>query len=174
MSGTQVRTWAVSQLGTTVGAGECFDYLDQALRSTNQKSAADFGTVTPTANYVWGTSITIGSLAAGDLIQFLGYRITVHVEWSDGAFWDGTEERPHHSAIVDSVGTGGEIVILEQNVPRGRAARRCRLFLTAGTLSTAVSQSLNTISDLPASGSPTAQVTIGVSGSVWYYRAVSR
>lgn len=174
MSGAQVLTWATGRLGTRVAAGECFDLLDQALRQTGHKSAADFGVVTPSANYVWGTSVTIGNLAAGDLIQFLAYRFDVSVAWPDGATWTGYEERPHHSAIVESVGSGGEVVILEQNVPVGGSARRCRIFLTAGTVSTKASQSMSSISQIPPASAPTADVTVSVSGSLWYYRAVAR
>lgn len=174
MGGADVKTWATGKLGTIVPAGECFDLLDQALRQTNHKSAADFGTVTPTANYVWGTSITIGSLAPGDLIQFLAYRIDVDVAWDDGATWSGSETRPHHSAIVDSVGAGGEIVILEQNAPPGSATHRSRIFLTSGTVSTKAAQSMSSISQIPSVSAPAASVTVRVGGSLWYYRAVPR
>jgi hypothetical protein len=174
MSGAQVKTWATTKLGTRVPANECFDLLDQALRQTGHKSAADFGTVTPSANYVWGTSITIGNLAPGDLIQFLAYRIDVSVSWADGATWTGEETRPHHSAIVDSVGSGGEVIVLEQNAPPGSAVHRSRLFLSNGTVSTKASQSMSKISQVPADSAPAADVTVSVSGSLWYYRAVAR
>jgi hypothetical protein len=174
MSGAQVKTWATSKLGTRVPAGECFDLLDKALRETGHKSAADFGTVTPSANYVWGDSITVGNLAAGDLIQFLAYRINVSVTWEDGATWTGDETRPHHSAIVDSVGAGGEVVILEQNAPPGSVVHRSRIFLSNGTVSTKASQSMSSISQIPPDSAPTADVTVTVSGSLWYYRAVTR
>lgn len=174
MSGAQVKTWATGRLGTRVPANECFDLLDKALRETGHKSAADFGTVTPTANYIWGTPVTIGALAPGDLIQFLAYRINVSVAWEDGATWTGNETRPHHSAIVDSVGAGGEIVILEQNAPPGSAVHRSRIFLSNGTVSTKASQSMSSISEIPPGSAPTAEVAVTVSGSLWYYRAVTR
>ena len=172
MSGMQVRSWALSMLGTRAGAGEGFDLVDQALRATGHRSAADFGDVTAMANHVWGVPITLGSLAAGDVVQFLAYRIDVHADWSDGTTFDGHEERTRHSAIVDSVGPGGEVFLLEQDVPPGRPVRRCRLFLTAGEFAAAVSANLGAISDVPPPGSPTARLTVVLSGSLWYYRAV--
>lgn len=174
MSGAQVQTWATGRLGTSVPPGQCFDLLDQALRQTGHKSAADFGPVTTWANYIWGSMGTLGSLAPGDLIQFLNYRIDVHVAWDDGATWDGNETRPHHSAIVDSVGAGGEIVILEQNAPPGSTVHRSRIFLSDGTVTTRASQTMSSISQIPPASAPSANVRVNVRGTLWYYRAVTR
>src|SRR5262245_12035102 len=57
------------QRGSRVGDGECFTFADRALTTSGARSAADYGTVTPNADYVWGSAVSLGNLQAGDVIQ---------------------------------------------------------------------------------------------------------
>ena len=40
------------------------------------------------------------------------------------------ETRPHHTAVVESAGSGGSVVVLEQNAPEGSAVHRSTLFFS--------------------------------------------
>jgi hypothetical protein len=143
--------------GQRVGDGECFTLADRALRGAGAKSAADYGQVAPDVDYVWGTSMELGALQPGDIIQFRNYRYDREVETrgSDGSVTTETDfqERPHHTAIVETVGAGGEITVLEQNSPVGSAVTRTTLFFSGGQHT--------------AGGRTT---TISVSGTFWFYR----
>jgi hypothetical protein len=144
-----------------VGNGECFTLADRALRGAGAKSAADYGSVTPDADYVWGLSVALRDLQPGDVIQLRGYRYerTVETEHPDGS--ESTEEevqeRPHHTAIVESVGANGQVTVLEQNAPEGAAVTRNVLFFSNRQDS--------------AGGQTT---TVRVSGTFWFYRAQPR
>jgi hypothetical protein len=152
----QIVSYARARRGTRVGDGQCFALADRALRAANARSASDYGSITPTADYQWGTSVTLAELQPGDVIQFRDYRYErVVVTQDDRATTteEHTEERPHHTAIVQSVDGGGAVTVLEQNSPEGSAVARTQLFFTAGTTT---------------SGNRT--ITIRVQGSVWFYR----
>jgi hypothetical protein len=130
--GDKVVAFAQQHSGQKVGDGECFALVDQALRGAGAKSAADFGTVVPDADYVWGTATTVADAKPGDIIQFRDYRYDreITVEQADGASSTRTEfqERPHHTAIVASVDGNGAITVLEQNAPERSATHRTQLF----------------------------------------------
>src|SRR5436190_22770888 len=49
----RVLGFAQRKRGSKVGNGECFTFADTALSTAGAKSAADYGTVTPDADYVW-------------------------------------------------------------------------------------------------------------------------
>jgi len=147
--------------GDRVGNGECFTLADRALSGAGARSAADYGTVTPDADYVWGTSVSLGDLQAGDIIQMRDYRYDreVAVNNPDGSGSTDTsfEERPHHTAIVETVNGDGSVTVLEQNAPPGSAVRRSELFFrntttTAGRRTT----------------------TVRVQGTFWFYRPQAR
>jgi hypothetical protein len=153
--------YAQHHAGRHVGDGQCFALADHALSSAGAKSASDFGTVTDDADYVWGTSIALADLKPGDIIQFRGYRYdrkitTAHADGSS-RFVTDFQERPHHTAIVESVLANGEVAVLEQNAPRGSVVGRSHLFFTAGTTT---------------SGNTTT--TIEVQGTFWFYRPQPR
>jgi len=171
---TQITTFASTRSGQTVGTGECFDLADQALRAAGAKSAADFGTVTPTANYVWGRAVTLATLQAGDIIQFSHYSYTVTttttVTNADGSSSTDTQvdtqSRPHHTAMVLSVGANGAVTVWEQNVAGVRSVMQNQLFFT-------------THADPPqvtTSGGSTTTVnrSVQVSGTRRYYRPQQR
>jgi CHAP domain len=169
MSGAQVLAFAQNRLGERVGGGQCFDLVDAALRSAGHRSAADYGALSPRADYVWGTAVQLGQLLPGDVVQFSNYRMLVHVATrsTDGSssFADEQSERPHHTAIVESVGQNGEVTVLEQNVQgRHRVLRNTLRF------------SASTTTEIHFEGSQTLTTTrtVTVSGQVWYYRPQAR
>jgi hypothetical protein len=155
----QIVGYPRQNYGHRVGDGECFTLTDRALRNAGARSAADYGQVTPDADYVWGTSVTLANVRPGDVIQFRDYRYhrRVDVEDDNGSSWhedDGS--RPHHTAIVERVDGNGALTVLEQNV-EGSPVRRTQLFFTSGT---------------STSGHQTTTVT--VSGTFWFYRPQAR
>ncbi len=152
-----VVAFARQKLGDWVGNGECFDLADLALRDAGAKSAADFGQVTPTANYRWGTTINLSQLRAGDIIQFRNYRFDRNITEADGRWAEDFQERLHHTAVVDSVDGGGAVTVLEQNVPPGAEVTQCQLFFS------------NSQSD-----SNGTQTNITVHGQFWFYRPQPR
>ena len=153
--------FARRQHGSRVGDGECFALADSALRAARARSASDYGTVAADADYVWGTAVTLTSLQPGDIIQMRDYRYDRedNVDNPDGSGSTNTsfEERPHHTAVVETVNGTGSVTVLEQNAPRGSAVRRSDLFFTNSTTT---------------AGRRTT--TIRVQGSFWFYRAQPR
>jgi hypothetical protein len=129
--------------------------VDQALRNAGAKSAADFGNVTPNADYAWGSSASLGDARPGDIIQFRNYRYDRTIETASGTDAD-FQERPHHTAIVERVDGAGAITVLEQNVPEGSPGQRSQLFF----------------SNVSPSGG--ARTTIRVKGRFWFYRPQPR
>jgi hypothetical protein len=147
--------------GQRVGDGECFTLADQALRGAGARSAADYGAVSPSADYVWGDGVSLSSLQPGDVVQFRDYQYQrdVEREHPDGSSESQTEvqERPHHTAIVESVGANGEVTVLEQNAPDGSPVTRTRLYFSD--------------SDRTSGGETTR---VRVRGTFWFYRPQSR
>lgn len=127
---SQVLQYAKDKMGTKVGSGECFDLADFALKDAGAKTASDFGTVTPTADYVWGTEVALAKAKAGDILQYRDYKRSITVEtkvtFPDGAWFSYSEsqsiDRPHHTAVVASAPVNSKLEVLEQNVARGASA----------------------------------------------------
>ena len=157
----RIVTYARRRRGERVGDGECFTLADRALSTAGARSASDYGTVTPNADYVWGSTVSLSDLQPGDVIQMRDYRfdreVTVNNPDGSGSTDTDFQERPHHTAIVESVDGGGAVNVLEQNAPAGSAVRRSQLFFTNSTTT---------------SGHRTT--TIRVQGSFWFYRPQSR
>jgi hypothetical protein len=153
----RIVSWARRQRGDRVGNGECFTLVDRALRNAGAHSASHYGDVHPDADYVWGTPVNLADLRPGDVIQFRDYsydRVVV-TETSTGTtrVEDGGD-RPHHTAVVESVEANGAVTVLEQNIPPGRGGvRRTQLFFRGGTTE-----------------SGNATTTITVRGTWWFYR----
>jgi len=130
--GDRILGFARRKRGSRVGNGDCFTFADAALSTAGAKSASDYGTVTPDADYVWGSSVSLTDLQAGDVIQMRDYRfdreITVDNPDGSGSTDNDFQERPHHTAIVESVDGHGAVTVLEQNAPKGSAVRRSQLF----------------------------------------------
>ena len=156
VSGDQVVNFARDRIGQRVGSGECFDLADQALRNAGAKSAADFGVVTPDADYVWGNQVHLSDVHSGDIIQFRNYRYDRTIE-TDTSINTDFQERPHHTAIVERVDASGAFTVLEQNVPDGASVQRSQLFFSA----------VNT-------NSAGRKTTITVQGRFWFYRPQPR
>jgi hypothetical protein len=155
--GDRAVAFARQRTGQVHGDGECFTLADDALRNAGAKSAADFGKVGPDLDYVWGKAVSRTGLQPGDIIQMRDYRVEFNSETngSDGSSSTDmhAEERPHHTAIVESPGSDGTVTVLEQNFPDGTAVTRNVLHLTGKTTT---------------SGSTTTQIT--VAGKIWFYR----
>lgn len=169
-----IAQFAQSRLGQRVGDGECFALADQALRDRSLKSASDFGTISPSADYIWGREVSVSQAQPGDVIQFRNYNFeeSTHTEISrpdgSGEFRDETASgsRPHHTAIVASVGSNGEIMVYEQNIGGQRVVLHNRLLfstVTIGPTSTTVNGVTTTVTR-----------TVTVTGTAKFYRAQTR
>jgi hypothetical protein len=157
----QIVSFARRNKGDRVGDGECFTLADRALRGAGARSARDFGDVSPNVDYVWGNSVNLSDLRPGDVIQFRDYRFDREVVThnSDGSTTttNDFQERPHHTAIVESVGSNGAVTVLEQNSPDGSPVVRNQLFFSNGTRE---------------SGGQSTKIT--VQGTFWFYRPQAR
>jgi hypothetical protein len=156
----QIVSYASRRRGQRVGDGQCFMLVDRALHAADAKSAGDYGSITPDADYVWGPSVTLANLQPGDVIQFRNYsyeRVVVTDDDRGTTTVEHTEERPHHTAIVQSVDGDGAVTVWEQNSPDGSPVTRTQLFFTAGTTT---------------SGHRTT--TISVHGTFSFYRPEAR
>ena len=157
----QVMNFINQKMGMRHGNGECFTLADDALKKAGAKSAADFGTVTEDADYVWGTAVKLGDVKPGDLIQFRNYQYvrTIKTTNADGSWSekDEKEGRPHHTAIVEQVNGDGSIVVLEQNARKGDPVARNTLFFKSGT-----TENDNT------------KTTVKVAGTFRFYRPQAR
>jgi len=156
----RIVSYARRRLGRPFLDGECFTLVDHALGAAGAKSASDYGTVVPDADYVWGTWIGLSDLQPGDVIQFRDYVCTV-VTVTEDAGGTSTEEivqeRLHHTAIVERVGEDGAVTVLEQNAPEGAPVARSELFFAEGRVT-----------------SGHRVTTITVRGSFWFYRPEAR
>jgi hypothetical protein len=152
--------YASRKRGERDGDGECYTLVNRALRAADARTAADYGPVSPDADYIWGTSVALADLRPGDIIQFRDYtyeRVTVIDDDSGTTTEEHAEDRPHHTAIVQSVDGGGAVTVWEQNAPEGSAVRRTQLFFTSGRTT---------------SGNRTTRIT--VRGTFWFYRPEAR
>jgi hypothetical protein len=168
----KVVNWARAQSGKQVGKGECWDLADRALRQAGAQSSADLGPMDDDADYVWGDEISdLKDVQPGDILQFRDFAVTTTVEtetrYADGSSETSTTEetftRPHHTAVVSEVKSGGLLKILEQNV--APAGKKVQL------------HNLNTKDVAPASKETQKQkakvivtTTIAVSGTIWACR----
>ena len=159
--GDRILGFARRTRGTRVLIGVCFTLADRALSTAGARSAGDYGSVSPNADYVWGSSVSLSDLQPGDLIQMRDYRfdreVVVNNPDGSGSTDSDFQERPHHTAIVESVDSGGAVTVLEQNAPRGSAVRRSQLFFASSTTT-----------------SGHRITTIRVQGTFWFYRPQSR
>jgi hypothetical protein len=168
----KVVNWARAQHGKQVRTGECWDLADSALKHAGAQSSGDLGPMDADADYVWGDEVAdLKDVQPGDILQFRDFTITTTVEtetiYPDGSSDISTQEkeftRPHHTAVVNEVKSGGVLRVLEQNVaPGGKKVQ---------------SNTLNT-KDVPAGSTTsvkgknkvTVTTTVTVSGTIWAYR----
>ena len=120
----QVLVWASGQVGKSVGAGECWDLADRALKQAGAGSSADFGPTGDDADYVWGTEVNdLKDAQPGDILQYRDYlmttKTTVDVTFDDQSGYESwseaTDGRPHHTAIIATMPGNGALTVLEQN-----------------------------------------------------------
>ncbi len=117
--------------GAAVGSGECFDLVDDVLRTAGAKSASDFGRITRHGDYQWsGKEVDLKDAKRGDALQFRDYITTittttkttkkspdgirVETETKTEETRRGDKKTHNHSAFVSSVGANGEIQVVEQ------------------------------------------------------------
>lgn len=157
----KILNYASTNSGKRLGTGECFALADLALRGAGAKSAADFGSISDDADYIWGSDTALSAVQPGDIIQFRNYKyvrkITVDNE-RETRETESEQGRPHHTGIVKTVESDGKITIWEQNVPTGTGSVR--------TFELFFKNSETTVGDT------TTKVT--VSGTVKFYRPQPR
>lgn len=147
-----VVQFAQQQMGSQVGAGECWDLAEEALRNAGAKTSNDImgaKKVTANADYKWGTPIKLMSLEEGDIIQFRNYKYTLT---NDDGSWE-EQERPHHTAVVAKVWYHGCVEVYEQNVANQRRVERHTLYFQSGS----------------ADGA-----TVKLRGTTWFYRPLKK
>jgi hypothetical protein len=155
-----VLKYARGHHGVRVGSGECFALVDLALRAADAKTARDFRTVSADADYIWGTPVRLADLQPGDVIQFRDYvyeRVDVTRGSSETTTTELAVDRPHHTAIVESVQNDGAVTVWEQNAPVRSPVKRTQLFFTTTSSS---------------HGNRTTKIT--VKGTFWFYRPEAR
>lgn len=123
--GLRIVSYLTSRLGNTIGAGECWDAAENAIR--------DIGAARPgSALYVWGTVVQHADLQPGDILQFSQFTVTV--TQADGSWAQNTFGAPRHTAIVESINSDGSVNILHQNYSGARnVTQLANVFLTNGS-----------------------------------------
>lgn len=155
--------------------GECWTLVEDAVVGNGGKSSIG---LTPNfgkdVSYVWGTTVNVQALQAGDVLQFVRYvwRKTTRVDVNspDGTsfsenFWDEGRGMPHHSAMVVRVISTGIVEVIEQNIPpKTGPVQTFELVLTAPVASTTITQDKGTTT--------TTKITHEVKGQVLCYRPI--
>lgn len=168
----QVTQYLQQRLGQQIGDGECYTTVHTAVTAAGLKSAPDFGTITATADYVWGLEVAANAVRTGDIIQFRNFRVVIETETRidnpDGSGSTNTEstteERPHHTAAVRTVAAqNGPTTIFESNVNDSKKVQSNNLHLSS------VGQTVTTAGDT-GEARTTVTRTITVTGTVTYYR----
>ncbi|GAB3509984.1 hypothetical protein GCM10027341_47750 [Spirosoma knui] len=127
-----ILNFARGRRGNQVGDGECWTLAETALRNAGAQTSRDImgsDNIVDDADYIWGDEVLATNVRPGDIIQFRNYRYDLSSDTSSS--W---QERPHHTAIVDSVGTGGVVTVLESNVNGSRRVQRNQLYLRDGNV----------------------------------------
>lgn len=172
-----VHIYALGQLGTQVGNGECFTLADTALKKAGAKSASNYGTITANANYRWGNAVNLSKLLPGDIIQFRNYKVTITTvtktrtntggggSTTETTIQTETESRAHHTSIVGSVGKNGVVSVLEQNVGTGSSKRTTQK-------NTLYFETYKVPESVTTKGKTTVTVnrSVNVGGKFWFYR----
>jgi hypothetical protein len=173
----KIYQWARQQLNKRVGAGECWDLADRALRQAGARSSTTTGR---DDNYDWGTPVNpVQAAIPGDILQFRGYTIktTVTTRYPDQST-ESTYEivaRPHHTAIVSANHGAKGLEILEQNLFPSTPVQRNALHLVSGVIKT----ESKTVSETSQGGkkqlvSVVVTTTVDVSGRIWAFRAQAK
>ncbi len=131
-------------------------------------------------DYVWGTSVVVGAVIPGDILQLRDHLVTktatTNVTFEDGSGYESTEEtsfkRPHHTAIVaENKGAYG-LLVFEQNVDPGGKRVQKNTLLLAGSGPTVKTElrSVKHESGKLRRAKVVVTTTTRVSGKVWAYR----
>jgi hypothetical protein len=170
----KVYQWARQHLHKRVGAGQCWDLADRALRQAGARSSTTTG---EEDNYDWGTPVTpVQAVIPGDILQFRNYTIKTAktTKYADQSTESKFEivGRPHHTAIVAANNGAKGLEILEQNLRKNGPVERNVLYLANGVIKTE-SKTINE----PGPGGKKQLVavhvttTVEVTGQIWAYRA---
>ena len=135
--GLRIVSYLTNKIGTTVGAGECWDAAENAIK--------DIGAARPGSDlYVWGSVVQQADLQPGDILQFSQFTVTVTQD--DGSFEQNTFGAPRHTAIVESVNSDGSVNILQQNYGGARNVQRMsNVFLSSGSAGSATVTTSGTV-----------------------------
>lgn len=158
------------------GDGECWTLVEAAVTGAGGKSSIpqtpNFG---PNVSYVWGTTITVAALQAGDVVQYQNYSWTqttrIDTDSPAGTSFSEnsrTEGRglPHHSGLVIRVISPGMVEVIEQNIPpRSGPVQTIQLALSAPATTTETTRSGSTVT--------VTTISHSVSGVVRCYRPVA-
>ena len=127
--GANIVSYLNGKIGMTIGAGECWDAAENAIK--------EVGAARPGSDlYVWGSVVQHADLQPGDILQFSQFTVTVTQD--DGSFEQNTFGAPRHTAIVESVNSDGSVNILQQNYGGVRSVAGMRnVFLTSGSAGSA-------------------------------------
>ena len=135
--GLRIVSYLTSRLGQTIGAGECWDAAENAIK--------DIGAARPGSDlYVWGSVVQQADLQPGDILQFSQFTVTVTQD--DGSWAQNTFGAPRHTAIVESINSDGSVNILQQNYNGVRnIAQMSNVFLTSGSAGSATVTTSGTV-----------------------------
>jgi hypothetical protein len=187
MSGGQalnqkVLIWARGKVGKKVGAGECWDLGEAALKQAGALTSNDLGPVGPDTDYIWGDPVAIKDVQPGDIIQIRDHEartdIVKEFEFADGMTWTepkwSVASRGHHTAIANgTLDRDGALPTLEQHVkPLGDIVQKKTLNTRSlGPIVTkGIERRAHPITNKRENAHVTTTVTITVSGSLWAYR----
>lgn len=178
----KVVVWAQGQLGKQVGAGECWDLGESALKQAGAQTSNDLGPVGDDSDYIWGDQIDIKDVQPGDIIQFRDHEVTTTTEteytFSDGTSSDETKysvaKRGHHTAIANGkLGGDGSVKTLEQHVkPLGEKVQNKTLFTqdVPAAVTKKFEKKTNPTTKKVETVEVTTTVTVTVTGTTWVYR----
>jgi len=108
----RIITYLESNIGETVGHGECWDLADQALTS----AGAQFDKSSQKTIYIFGKMYNhdVDNILPGDILQFEG--VTVSYKNGNMSF---TENYKHHTAIVYRINSDKSLQLAHQNTSFG-------------------------------------------------------
>lgn len=181
----KIVTFAQSKLGQKVGAGECWDLGESALKQAGGKTSTDLsatGSVGTDDDYTWGDPIDIKDVQSGDIIQLRDYIVTTvtetRLDWADGSFKVTTEtktaKRPHHTAIANGkIDADGNLKTLEQHVqPLGEVVQN-KILVTRPVdpkvTTTSEARANPYDGDKVQTAKVTKTVTVTTEGQYWVY-----
>lgn len=110
--------------------GECWDLAEEALKDAGAKTSRDFGKITHTADYKWGTAVKMEQAMPGDIIQFKNHIIVHKKIKEDGSGIISTSTTDHHTAVVLRIIDRGQgiIEVYEQNANNVRFVKKGKYY----------------------------------------------